>query len=208
MKRNFSLIWYTDEGKKIHAPGVMDGKAEIVAEACDHSAWSHCFSDDTLIIWYTLYRIYVSWCDGTDNKFRCKNVFYTLFLKSRDVDGPTTISCYFLYIYIYITRYIIWLVSMFLMFLVGGCSVSMWYYNIDYTVISRAMSVVRYSCCCYRLMWRQPSRVCCRVHRAWLPVVDVLVENPFFFFFFNFSYLSFFFLLLLLLHIGIYTYIY
>lgn len=187
----------------------MDGKAEIVAEACDHSAWSHCFSDDTLIIWYTLYRIYVSWCDGTDNKFRCKNVFYTLFLKSRDVDGPTTISCYFLYIYIYILHD-----TLYDLFRCFWCFLSV-------VVLCRCgiiISIIRwYSVRCLLLDihvvvtgWCGASQVECAVEYivlgslSWMCSWRIL----FFFFFFNFSYLSFFFLLLLLLHIGIYTYIY
>lgn len=49
MKRNiFRNIQTVDEGK-IHAPGVMMEKQRDRRKACDHSAWSHCFSDDTLI---------------------------------------------------------------------------------------------------------------------------------------------------------------
>lgn len=140
----------------------------------------HCFSDDTLIILYTLYRIYM-YLDAMEQIINtdAKPFLYSL-LEATWCRWTDTISCYFLYIYIYITWYIIWLVSMFLMFLVGGCSVSMWYYNIDYMVISRTMSVVRYSCCCYRLMWRQPSRVCSSYivlsSLSWM-----CSENPFFF---------------------------
>lgn len=136
-----------------------DGKAEIRRKAFDHSAWSHCFSDDTLIILlYTLYRIYVSWCDGTDYNIQMYKTVSTLsswgHVMSMDRYWFLVI---FIYIYIYYTIYYDDLFRCFWC-LVGGCSVSMWWIIISIIWwYPGTMSVVRYSCCCYRLMWRQPS---------------------------------------------------
>lgn len=163
----------------------------------------HCFSDDTLIILYTLYRIYM-YLDAMEQIINtdAKPFLYSL-LEATWCRWTDTISCYFLYIYIYILHDILYdLFRCFWCFLsvvvLCRCGIIIsiiWWYPVRCLLLDIHVVVTG---------WCGASQVeCARVTSCLAPCRGCARRILFFF---NFSYLSFFFFFIII-HRCIYIYI-